>query len=131
VEADLGEELVRLESRLPGAPAGAGVAFREVARNHGAFAIVGAAAMVQVKDGSVADARLVFTGAGGTAIRARSAESALVGQPANPASFAAAAEAAVGDLDPVTDVHASAAYRRRVAQVLARRVLTEAAEVAA
>ncbi|MBM3678563.1 MAG: xanthine dehydrogenase family protein subunit M, partial [Actinobacteria bacterium] len=34
-------------------------------------------------------------------------------------------------LDPVSDVHASAAYRRRVAGVLARRVLAEAAGVAA
>ena len=118
---------IRLEAPKPGS----GVAFLEVARNHGAFAIVGAAAQVQVTDGTVGEARLVFTGAGGTAMRARSAEAQLIGQPATSESFAAAAAAAVADLDPVSDVHASADYRRRVAQVLARRVLTEAAEVGA
>jgi aerobic carbon-monoxide dehydrogenase medium subunit len=119
------------EIRLAAPLANSGVAFLEVARNHGAFAIVGAAAVVQVNGGTVGETRLVFTGAGGTAIRARGAEAALVGQPATEASFAAAAEAAVADLDPVSDVHASADYRRRVARVLARRALAEAAEVAA
>jgi carbon-monoxide dehydrogenase medium subunit len=118
---------IRVEAPRPGT----GVAFQEVARNHGAFALVGAGAQVTVADGNVTDARIVVIGAGGTAIRPRVAESALVGQPATPASFAEAAAASVGDLDPVSDVHASADYRRRVAQVLVRRVLTEAAEVAA
>jgi CO/xanthine dehydrogenase FAD-binding subunit len=120
-----------VEITLPSPPAGAGVSFQEVARNHGAFAIVGAAAMVQVTGGTVADARLVFTGAGGTGIRARGAEAALVGQPAGDESFRAAAEAAGGELDPVSDVHASADYRRRVGVVLARRALQEAAKEAA
>lgn len=115
------------EIRLPAPPAGAGVSFHEIARNHGAFAIVGAGAMVQVRDGAVADVRLVFTGAGGTAVRATEAEAALAGQPATAESFAAAAEQAAAGLDPVGDVHASAGYRRRVAGVLARRALADAA----
>jgi CO/xanthine dehydrogenase FAD-binding subunit len=116
-----------VEIRIPSPPAGAGVSFHEIARSHGAFAIVGAGAMLQLREGVVADARLVFTGAGGTAVRAIEAEAALAGQPASAASFAAAAEQAAASLDPVGDVHATAGYRRRVAGVLARRALADAA----
>ena len=43
---------IRLEAPTPGS----GVAFHEVARNHGAFAIVGAAAVVKVSEGTVGEA---------------------------------------------------------------------------
>jgi carbon-monoxide dehydrogenase medium subunit len=42
-----------------------------------------------------------------------------------------AVEAATADLETVGDLHASAAYRRRVAGSLARRAIAEAREEAA
>jgi carbon-monoxide dehydrogenase medium subunit len=120
------EELL-VEIRLPPWPAGAGMAFQEVARRHGDFALVGVGAVV-VRDGSgtVTDARLAFTGVAGTPVRSASAEAALRGTTAGADAIAAAAAAVAGDIDPGGDVHATAAYRRHVAGVLARRVLTEA-----
>jgi CO/xanthine dehydrogenase FAD-binding subunit len=44
------------------------------------------------------------------------------------ALFAEAGETATRDLDPETDLHATAAYRRKVAAVLARRALLDATE---
>jgi aerobic carbon-monoxide dehydrogenase medium subunit len=117
-----------VEIRLPAWPAGAGVAFQEVARRHGDFALVGAGAVV-VRDGggTVTDARLAFTGVAGTPVRSTAAEAVLRGTTADTDAIAAAAAAVAGDIEPSGDVHATAAYRRHVAEVLARRVLTEAA----
>jgi carbon-monoxide dehydrogenase medium subunit len=116
-----------VEVRFPGMPPRSGAAFVEIARRHGDFALVGAAAVVALGgDGAIADARLVFIGVGGAAVRATDAEAQLVGRPATLESFAEAAEAASGGLEPPSDLHASADYRRRVARVVARRALEEA-----
>lgn len=116
-----------VEVRFPAWPAGAGWAFEELSRRHGDFAIVGVATVLQVDHARrVTDARLAFIGAAPTPVRARAAEEALRGQPANEESFRAAAELVVEALDPSDDVHASAAYRREVAKVLARRALVAA-----
>jgi carbon-monoxide dehydrogenase medium subunit len=118
-----------VEVRFPAWPAGAGWAFEELSRRHGDFAIVGVAAVLQLdSQGQVADARLAFIGAAPTPVRAHAAEAALRGQPATAETFRAAAERVVDALDPSDDVHASAAYRREVAKVLARRALVAAHE---
>jgi carbon-monoxide dehydrogenase medium subunit len=116
-----------VEVRLPGLPAGHGTAFVELARRHGDFALVGVAAALALDGaGAIADARLVFIGVGGSPVRARDAEAVLRGSAPGEALFAEAAERAKEELDPPGDTHASAAYRRRVAGVLAQRALAEA-----
>jgi len=116
-----------VEVRVPGVPERSGAAFVEIARRHGDFAIVGAAAVVSLGgDGAIADARLVFIGVGGAPVRATEAEALLRGKSAQAAAFAEAAGQAVTALEPTSDLHASAEYRRRVAVVLARRALEEA-----
>jgi aerobic carbon-monoxide dehydrogenase medium subunit len=112
------------EIRLARWPAGAGWAFLEVSRRHGDFAMLGVAAMVRLQtDGSIAEARLAYTGAADAPTRARDAERELRGQPPAEATFVAAAERAAAALDPQSDVHAPAAYRLHVAKVLTRRAL--------
>ena len=115
-----------VEVRLPALPKGHGVAFHEIARRHGDFALVGVAAVVAVDGGKITDARLAFIGGGGAPVRAREAEKMLVGAEPGAEVFAEAAERAKSELDPPGDTHASAAYRRRVAGVLTQRVLEEA-----
>ena len=67
----IGPDEILVEVRIPGQPERSGVSFVEVARRHGDFALVGAAAAIELGgDGAIADARLVFIGVGGTA-RAR------------------------------------------------------------
>ncbi|MEO8751626.1 MAG: xanthine dehydrogenase family protein subunit M [Casimicrobiaceae bacterium] len=125
------EELLT-EIHLPPWPGHAGCAFEEIARVRGGLAMVGVAAVLVLgADRRVVDARLAYASMGQTPLRARNAEAALRGQPADRTSFAAAAEQAVFELDPGSDVHASAAYRSAVAKALTRRALSAASTRAA
>jgi carbon-monoxide dehydrogenase medium subunit len=116
------------EIRIPAPAPGTGSAIAEVARRHGDFAMVGAAAVVRVEAGRVIDARLVLTGVSATPWRATAAEEMLVGAGANAEAIGEAAGQAAADLSPPTDVHGSSSYRRHIAGVLARRTLTMAAQ---
>jgi carbon-monoxide dehydrogenase medium subunit len=106
-------------------PAG-GWGFHEVARRHGDFAMVGAAAVVDTRDGRIENARIALFGAGPTPIRAVAAETALGGAAAAPRVLRDAARLAAEGLDPQSDLHAPAAYRRAVAVTLAERALADA-----
>ncbi len=110
--------------RLP--DPGMGWGFHEVARRHGDFALVGAVAVITCHGGRIASARLAIFGAGSSAVRAPAAERALTGQVPSPTLLDEAAAAVSEGLDPQSDLHASAAYRRRVAGTLAARALTDA-----
>jgi carbon-monoxide dehydrogenase medium subunit len=112
------------EVRLPLLPPAAGVGFVEHRRTHSSFALAAAIAVLDVRDGVVADARI---GLANPATRARHAEAALVGRPATAASFArAGAVAAAEDARPVDQPHGGADYLRHAAGVLVRRALEEA-----
>jgi CO/xanthine dehydrogenase FAD-binding subunit len=121
-----GELLV--EIAIPRAPAGSGVAFEEISRRHGDFALAGVAALVALDDqGRCAAARLAFLSLGDRPVLARQVAAALVGQTPSAETIAAAAEAAAErDIEPTSDLHASSAYRRQLAAVLTRRVLQRA-----
>ncbi len=115
------------EVRVPPSPPGAGYAVLEFARRHGDFAVAGA--MVRLTSdagGKLTDPRLVLFGTGRRALRARRAEAMLAGASAGTALFAAAAATAATEIDPYDDLHASAEYRRHLAEVLASRALEEA-----
>ncbi|MET0503216.1 MAG: xanthine dehydrogenase family protein subunit M [Candidatus Binatia bacterium] len=119
-----GELLV--EVRVPQVPPGSGASFQEVSRRHGDFALMGVAAIITPDaKGNVGAARLVFTGA--IPVRSRKAEELLIGKPPDRDLFGEAARVAATALDPESDVHASAEYRKEVAAVLGRRVLEQAA----
>jgi aerobic carbon-monoxide dehydrogenase medium subunit len=116
------ELLVAIE--IDPSPPGTRWGFDEIARRHGDFALMGVAAGLALDAaGRIAVARLAYVNAGGGPIRARAAESALIGQVPNDDAWAAAAAAADHDLDPPNDVHATSQYRRHLARVLTRRVL--------
>src|SRR5439155_10653049 len=109
------DELVT-EVRLGAAPARS--AFREVARRHGDFALVGAYAALE--DGR---ARVAICGASPAAVRATRVEEAL----AAGAAVSEASRLAAEDVDPWDDLHATADYRRHAAAVVVRRALEAAA----
>jgi len=92
------------------------------------FSLVSAAALVRVDDrGLAADARIALGGAAPTAIRARAAERALVGERLDADAVAKAAQAAASeDARPSDDARASAAYRRDLVRVLTERALARA-----
>jgi carbon-monoxide dehydrogenase medium subunit len=116
---------------FPAAPPATGHAWLEVARRHGDYALVGVGAVVTLAGGRVREARLCLTGVGGVPVRATGAETLLAGQELTPARLDAAASAVRAAIDPDTDIHAPASYRRHVAGVLAVRALRQAAARAA
>ena len=104
---------------FPNAAPGTGVSVQEMARRHGDFAMVAAAASVAPGG----DVRIALINVSDRPVRAVEAEAAMrQGAPIDEVAALAAR-----DLDPTADLHASAAYRRSVAEVLVRRALTEAA----
>ncbi len=119
---------VLTEVRFPAITPGAGSAFLEVARRHGDFALVGAAAVVHpAAGGRFRDIRLVFIGVGPGPVRIKEAEAALEDRKLDERLLTDVARLVSDRLEPDSDIQASAGYRKHVAGVLARRVLTAAA----
>lgn len=123
------EELLS-EILIPPLPPRSGWAFKEVARRHGDYALAGAAAVVALDEQQrCREARLVFLSVGDGPVEARQAVQALAGEiPGEEAIRAAAETAAALDVDPGSDIHASAEFRRHLARVLAMQVLHQAFE---
>ncbi|MCY4746640.1 xanthine dehydrogenase small subunit [Pelomonas sp. UHG3] len=80
---------------------------------------------VQLRNGTVQQARFAFGGMAAIVKRAAQAEAAVVGQPWVQATADAAAAALVHDFQPLTDMRASHAYRLKVAQNLLRKLWLE------
>jgi carbon-monoxide dehydrogenase medium subunit len=106
---------------------GHGYGFHEFARRHGDFALAGAAALLDVGAGGIVRrAALALFGVAASPIRVDAAEASLKNQPIDIALIRSAA-AAVWLIEPISDIHAGADYRRHLAQVLSVRALTDAA----
>ncbi|GAB4527948.1 MAG: xanthine dehydrogenase family protein subunit M [Anaerolineae bacterium] len=107
-----------------------GWSFQEVARRHGDYALVGVATVVTLDEQSRCDqARLVFLSVGDGPVEARQAAEVLRGQIPDREAIRAAAETAASlDVDPSSDIHATADYRRHLVKVLTRRSLEQAFE---
>jgi aerobic carbon-monoxide dehydrogenase medium subunit len=98
--------------------------FQEVCRREGDFALVGAVAVLQMDDDAVCQAaRLTMFGVGGTPCRARRAEDMLSGQRLEGRVLDQLAHVVAAELEPDSDIHASAEYRREVGGVVARRAV--------
>lgn len=76
------------------------------------------AAAAEVDDGTVRDVRIAFGSVAPTVVRARTAESALIGRRLDAPTIAAACAALGRDITPIDDVRSTASYRLRVASNL-------------
>jgi carbon-monoxide dehydrogenase medium subunit len=113
---------------LPIWRAGHGYGFQEFARRHGDFALAGAAALLDVGAGNIVRrAALALCGVAALPVRVEAAEARLIGQPLD-ADLIRSAAAAAWLVEPISDIHAGAEYRRHLAQVLSARALTDAAQ---
>ena len=121
-----GELLEVVEIPVP--PPQTGWGFVEVARTHGAFALVGAVAGVVLRDAAVEQSRLVLFGVGPAPLSVDWVEDMIRGRSLeDDDAFTEVEQRITTELEPIDDVHASAAYRRRAAGALAGRVLRQAA----
>lgn len=114
--------------RVPVAGGGQRFGIQEVARKRNDFALAGAVVVASVDgSGACTSARVALFGVSDRPVRAEGAEQALAGRSLDAEAAAAAAEAAMGEIDPKADAHASVEYRREVTGVLVRRAVLEAA----
>ncbi|MFN8036475.1 MAG: xanthine dehydrogenase family protein subunit M [Acidimicrobiia bacterium] len=124
----LGTGEILTEVRVPVLDPATGWAFLEITRRHGDFAIAGATVTLELDGaGRCRNPRVAVFGVGPTPSRAGPAEQAVDGQEPDAALFEAAGRAAAAAIDePLSDVHASAEYRRHVLGVLIARALLQA-----
>jgi aerobic carbon-monoxide dehydrogenase medium subunit len=92
-------------------------------RAQNSAAIVTVAAYFELDGGRVKRVRVALGGVGPHALRSRSAEAVLKGQPLDATTVMQAGEAARRDIKPVDDAYASAWYRRQVLPVHLRRAI--------
>jgi CO/xanthine dehydrogenase FAD-binding subunit len=109
-----------------------GTGFQEVSARISDFAIVSVAAQVVLDRGGICTrAAVAVGGAGARPVRCDPAAQAVVGSRLDAATIAKAAAMIPDLIEPDSDLHATADYRRRVARALVERALTEAAADAA
>ncbi len=104
-------------------PGGAGYASLAVAAD--AKAIVRAAAVVRC-NGRIEMARVVLARVTHVPIRHKAMEDALLGAEPTAEAVRAAAEVVGEGLEPVSDIHASSGYRKKMAKVMAYRAVMDA-----
>ena len=120
------EELLT-EIRLPARTEEWRWGFEEVCRRQGDFAMVGAVSLLEMDGGGVCkSACITMFGVGGTPLRISRAEEALLGNPISDSALRELSQIVSEELDPDSDIHASAAYRKEVGGVIARRTLEAA-----
>lgn len=107
------------------------IKFKEREKMDIAFVSVAAAVGLDAGDGVIKDARIVLGAVATTPIRAPKAEAALRGQQLSDAVLAVAGREAAEACRPISDVRASAEYRREMVNVLTRRAIRQAAALAA
>lgn len=115
LESTLAHDEIALEAFFPALAPHAGVAFEEVARRHGDYALVGVAAHAVCDGDTVTRARLGFVSVSDVPVVVDVTDA--LDDPAG---------RALADLDPGADIHATADYRAHLVRVLAPRVLAAA-----
>ena len=113
---------------VPAAPGGQGQAYEKFSHPASRYAVIGVAATVELRGGTVGNVAVALGGLVPAAARAGSVEQALSGQAASAEAIAGAAAAVSNDLgdDLIGDIYASAEYRRAMAPVCVKRALTAA-----
>lgn len=113
--------------RVPWPPQHSAAAYRTIsARGNVDISAVGVAAMVVMDRTSCAEARIALGAVAPVPMRARRAEQVLKGRPFMEETVKAAARAAAKECSPISDVRASAEWRREMVEVLTERALREA-----
>ena len=117
-----------VEIIVPKVPPDTGFAFVEISRRHGDYALAGIAAQMTLSGKTVTNLRLAACGVGPCPIRLNDAEKQIFDDGLTEKSIQSAARAAALEIDPETDLHATADYRRRLTAVLTQQALLKAKE---
>ena len=105
--------------------------FYEYSRRAGDFALAMTLTALRVQDGTIREARVGIGGVADRPIRRPQIERALVGQAPSRKLFTDVSALAADTVDPMEDLHASAAYRRDLVRATTRRALEQACDLLA
>ena len=119
------DELVT-EIEIDTLPAGTGWGFEEFARRHGDYALAAVAVTLQRRNGVAVDVRIAVMGVGEMAIRLHAVERVLEGSDLGDARLDQVVALLRSEIEPNSDLNASADFRRHLAGGLARRALSDA-----
>jgi carbon-monoxide dehydrogenase medium subunit len=100
--------------------------FQQFARKRGDFAMVMCAVAIDHDGEATRRARIGVAGVSEVAVRASAGERALEGNPLDDEVLTSASEASAASVDPRSDVHATAAFRRHLVKVLTSRAIQDA-----
>jgi carbon-monoxide dehydrogenase medium subunit len=114
------------EIRLPCLDASWRCGFAEYSRRAGDFALAMAIVALRLEDGVIREASIALGGVEGTPLKATSAMALLIGATPSDALLAEAGATAAREVDPTTDMHATAPYRRELVGAMTRRALRQA-----
>ncbi len=121
---------VLVDVRVP-ASTHARVAFGEIARRQGDFALVNVAVSTTVEDGRFSAVRIALGGVSDVPTRCEAAEEAAITDRPSAAHLREVARIAADSVTPRDDFHATANYRKQVAAVLVERALADTCDVLA
>jgi aerobic carbon-monoxide dehydrogenase medium subunit len=117
------------EVRFPRPPAGTGWCFMEESRRHGDFAMVGVAVLLTLNTArQCTHVAVVLCGVGGVPHLVAAAPAILLGHTVDAARLRDVAYAAASEIEPESDLHASAEFRRHLSGVLIQRAVRQAAD---
>lgn len=124
----LGSSDLLKELRIPTPSPNSGIVFMKIGRTAVDIALVNASVRVtfRSKTSICGDARIVLGAVAPVPMRARKAEKLLVGNEISDDNIVKVAETAAAETQPISDVRASAAYRREMSKVLIRRAIKQA-----
>ena len=124
LESALDPDELAVQAFFPALPVGAGSAFVEIARRHGDYALCGVAAIAELAaDGSMSRLRCGYLSVGDSPLVVDVTEAWRSGEED-------AAQLARAAVDPQSDLHATADYRRHLAGILTIRAAQQAISTA-
>jgi carbon-monoxide dehydrogenase medium subunit len=124
-ETAVGENEILTEVRVPIRP-GSGSAYAKVHRRAGDWAVAAAGAFVRLDGDVIVDVGIGLAALGAPGMTCVAAEQVLRGRSVTPALLDEAARRVATDVRPTTDQRGPSEYKRHLAHVLTRRVLTRA-----
>lgn len=124
MESTLAQDEIAVEAFFPALLPDEGVAFDEISRRHGDYALCGVAAVVRMDGEQVVAARAGYLSV--CDVPAVVDVTGILAAGVEDATLAAAGEVALAALEPAADIHATSDYRAHLVRVLTARVLRTA-----
>ena len=125
LSTSLAPDEILTEIKLPPWLVGRRWAFLEFALRRGDFAIAGVALYYDMVGGNIADIHIGAIGVGDRPLRLHAVEAVLNGRKLDDVAIEDAAKAARESIDPPSDIHAPAEYRRALLTTLLARALRQ------